>query len=247
MIVIKKSSHLSDNSRECHSVRTLDSGNISNWSKDLSPASHQPPVPSPLTHVKANVPPPPYSEASTPSADYSPALTASVSSAISKIPKLPLTGLHTALNKAASFDSADVQTSSTGYIGHGRVRVVIGHVGDCRAVLSDSGNAVELTTDHHPCMPAERARVEEAGGVIRGGRVNGVLAVTRSIGDIMYKDFDMAAPVPKNPLDESKEPGIWAKSQHVISKPDIVDFIVHPSHEFIVLASDGNYCLLQRD
>lgn len=222
MIVIRKSGALSSDSHAGQTCRTHDSGNSSSTVREnvvqsdssyLSP--RLPPFAIGGVHVKSER---------------------------VLVPNLMLP--VPSLTKASSFGSVDSvkgsRMSSKGYTDNkGAVRVVIGHVGDCRAVLSDGGTAVELTADHHPCMPAERARVEAAGGVIRSGRVNGVLAVTRSIGDIMYKQFDPDAPVPSCPLEESQENGIWAPSQHVISKPDVVDFLVQPTHEFIVLASDG--------
>lgn len=50
--------------------------------------------------------------------------------------------------------------------------------------------ASELTEDHHPDRDDERARIQAAGGSIIGlgvPRVNGVLAVSRSIGDVYLK------------------------------------------------------------
>lgn len=70
--------------------------------------------------------------------------------------------------------------------------VVIASLGDSRAVLSSySGedgklSAFQLTTDHVASDPIEKTLVEEKGGEIikKNGvyRVNGVLAITRSIG-----------------------------------------------------------------
>ena len=71
--------------------------------------------------------------------------------------------------------------------------VVIASLGDSRAVLSSSSNdgknlaAVQLTKDHVASDPDEKKMVESRGGFIssNGGidRVNGTLAITRSIGD----------------------------------------------------------------
>lgn len=50
--------------------------------------------------------------------------------------------------------------------------------------------AKELTMDHHPDRDDEKARIEAAGGVVLVvgvPRVNGILAVSRSIGDIRLK------------------------------------------------------------
>ena len=53
-------------------------------------------------------------------------------------------------------------------------------------------SAEELTRDHHPDRDDERSRIEASGGsVIVWGvpRVNGVLAMSRSIGDVYLKRF----------------------------------------------------------
>ncbi|XP_050897405.1 probable protein phosphatase 2C 51 [Lathyrus oleraceus] len=51
----------------------------------------------------------------------------------------------------------------------------------------------ELTRDHHPDREDERTRVEAAGGQVLnwGGlpRVNGQLAITRAIGDVLFKSY----------------------------------------------------------
>ncbi|DAZ98127.1 TPA: hypothetical protein N0F65_003113 [Lagenidium giganteum] len=73
------------------------------------------------------------------------------------------------------------------------------NVGDSRAVLSRAGEAVDLSRDHKPNDPMEKARVEALGGTVRwygyvdaqgepieefgAYRVNGNLAVARAIGD----------------------------------------------------------------
>lgn len=51
-------------------------------------------------------------------------------------------------------------------------------------------SAKELTRDHHPSRDDEKARIEAAGGFVRVWgvpRVNGILAVSRAIGDIYLK------------------------------------------------------------
>ncbi|XVE77828.1 hypothetical protein DITRI_Ditri13aG0093700 [Diplodiscus trichospermus] len=55
----------------------------------------------------------------------------------------------------------------------------------------------ELTRDHHPDRDDERSRVEAAGGYVVdwGGvpRVNGQLAISRAIGDVLYKSYGVIA------------------------------------------------------
>lgn len=51
-------------------------------------------------------------------------------------------------------------------------------------------STTELTRDHHPGRDDEKARIEAAGGFVRVWgvpRVNGILAVSRSIGDVYLK------------------------------------------------------------
>merc|ERR1719215_1915459 len=79
---------------------------------------------------------------------------------------------------------------------------IIAHVGDSRAVLSKGASyaarktkvsAIQLTLDHTPADDSERKRVEDSGGKIKSGggidRVEGILAISRSIGDAHLQHF----------------------------------------------------------
>ncbi|KAG8908714.1 Protein phosphatase 2C 1, partial [Tulasnella sp. 408] len=68
------------------------------------------------------------------------------------------------------------------------------NVGDARAVLSRSGKAVRLTYDHKGSDKKEVRRIQEAGGFVLNNRVNGVLAVTRSLGDSAMKEYVVGSP-----------------------------------------------------
>lgn len=96
--------------------------------------------------------------------------------------------------------------------------VVISNLGDCRAVLCKGGVAEALTRDHRAEQEDERKRIEDKGGYVvihRGAwRVDGVLAVSRSIGDAHLKDW-------------------------VLAEPDTRIIKLTPDMEFLVLASDG--------
>ena len=62
------------------------------------------------------------------------------------------------------------------------------NVGDCRAVLCRRGTAVPISTDHKASDENERKRIYEAGGFVSDNqRLNGVIAVARSFGDIANK------------------------------------------------------------
>eukprot|EP00349_Pseudokeronopsis_sp_Brazil_P001236 CAMPEP_0202956384 /NCGR_PEP_ID=MMETSP1396-20130829/887_1 /ASSEMBLY_ACC=CAM_ASM_000872 /TAXON_ID= /ORGANISM="Pseudokeronopsis sp., Strain Brazil" /LENGTH=214 /DNA_ID=CAMNT_0049673365 /DNA_START=18 /DNA_END=662 /DNA_ORIENTATION=+ len=65
--------------------------------------------------------------------------------------------------------------------------IICANSGDSRCVLSDSGKAIELSTDHKPDLSTEKARIEKAGGFVEDNRVKGVLNLSRSLGDLEYK------------------------------------------------------------
>ncbi|PVG01298.1 protein serine/threonine phosphatase 2C [Serendipita vermifera] len=68
------------------------------------------------------------------------------------------------------------------------------NAGDARAVLCRNGQALRLTYDHKGSDAQESKRITDAGGFVMNNRVNGVLAVTRSLGDSAMKDFVVGAP-----------------------------------------------------
>ncbi|RKO88352.1 phosphatase 2C-like domain-containing protein, partial [Blyttiomyces helicus] len=76
-----------------------------------------------------------------------------------------------------------------------RMRVLYtANVGDARAVLNRKGTAIRLSYDHKGSDPQEAQRIVEAGGFILNNRVNGVLAVTRSLGDLTMKEWVIGSP-----------------------------------------------------
>ncbi|KAL3634689.1 hypothetical protein CASFOL_021743 [Castilleja foliolosa] len=78
--------------------------------------------------------------------------------------------------------------------------LLIANVGDCRAVLCRKGDAVQLSQDHRPTCQVERKRVEDLGGKIEYGYLNGELAVTRALGDWYMKlPFGSASPLTAEP------------------------------------------------
>ncbi|KAH6913823.1 phosphatase 2C-domain-containing protein [Coprinopsis sp. MPI-PUGE-AT-0042] len=90
-------------------------------------------------------------------------------------------------------------SSSTGTVviippeAHRRV-LYSANAGDARGVLSRGGKAVRLTYDHKGSDRQEAKRITDAGGFVLSGRVNGVLAVTRSLGDTSMKEFVVGSP-----------------------------------------------------
>jgi len=95
----------------------------------------------------------------------------------------------------------------------------VANVGDTRAVLARSGHAVRLTVDHKPSLPEETARITERGGFVKFKRVNGVLAVSRALGD------------------HSLQP-------HVSAEPHLARMDLQANDQFLVLACDGVWDVL---
>lgn len=62
------------------------------------------------------------------------------------------------------------------------------NAGDARGVLCEKGKAIDLSKDHKPDLPSERSRVVAAGHYVAEGRVDGVIAISRAIGDWEYKN-----------------------------------------------------------
>lgn len=67
---------------------------------------------------------------------------------------------------------------------------ILGNAGDSRAVLCQQGKAVPLSFDHKPNNPDEMKRIVNAGGWVDACRVNGNLALSRALGDFIFKTND---------------------------------------------------------
>ncbi|XP_010415374.1 PREDICTED: probable protein phosphatase 2C 14 [Camelina sativa] len=112
--------------------------------------------------------------------------------------------------------------------------MIVSNLGDCRAVLCRAGVAEALTADHKAGRDDEKLRIESQGGYVdlhRGAwRVNGTLAVSRSIGDANLKKWVIAEPETRIlKLEQDMEflvlasDGLW----DVVSNQDAVDTVLH--------------------
>ncbi|XP_008555340.1 protein phosphatase 1B isoform X1 [Microplitis demolitor] len=102
--------------------------------------------------------------------------------------------------------------------------IYIANCGDSRAVLCSSGSPVFSTRDHKPVLPAEKERIQAAGGSVMVERVNGSLAVSRALGDYEYKNVEGRGPCEQL---VSPEPEIFVRDRDM------------ENDEFLVLACDG--------
>lgn len=69
---------------------------------------------------------------------------------------------------------------------HGRM-LYVACLGDARAVLYDGDSTVAMSEDHKPGNPDEGRRITKCGGFVQFGRVCGILAVSRALGDFEFK------------------------------------------------------------
>lgn len=97
------------------------------------------------------------------------------------------------------------------------------NVGDSRAVASVKGFPEPLSLDHKPNNEEEFNRITAAGGFVEYNRVNGNLALSRALGDYVFK------------RNEKKGP----HEQMVTAFPDIEQRRFGMDWEFIVMACDG--------
>jgi len=111
-----------------------------------------------------------------------------------------------------------------------------------RKDLGSSASALQLTFDHIASDPQEKLLIESKGGFIKSSgtvdRVNGTLAVTRSIGNVPMMSL------------LSRSPHVWAmrkkdvqnicqKQQHKYDDKDTTSNSVQTMPCFVILASDG--------
>ena len=89
------------------------------------------------------------------------------------------------------------------------------NVGDARIILCRQGKALRLSYDHKGSDENEGKRIANAGGLILNNRVNGVLAVTRALGDTYMKDLVTGHPY----------------TTETVIQPDL--------DEFVIIACDG--------
>ncbi|GKV16335.1 hypothetical protein SLEP1_g26992 [Rubroshorea leprosula] len=100
--------------------------------------------------------------------------------------------------------------------------IIIANCGSSRVVLCRAGKAIPLSNDHKPDRPDELERIYAAGGKLierDGLKVNGILNMTRAIGDYYLKEV-------------------------IISKPEVTITERNVDDEFLILASDGLWSVL---
>jgi hypothetical protein len=105
--------------------------------------------------------------------------------------------------------------------------IVVGNLGDSRCVVSVGGKAKGLSTDQKPTTRSESKRITAAGGFVKDGRTNGILAVSRALGDSFLKRNIVG--------DDAVEP----EQTIVTAVPETVKHLRSGDDEFMILACDG--------
>lgn len=99
-------------------------------------------------------------------------------------------------------------------------RLIIANAGDCRAVLGRRGRAIELSKDHKPNCITEKTRIENLGGVVYDGYLNGQLSVARAIGDWHMK-------------------GPRGSACPLTPEPELQETDLSEDDEFLIMGCDG--------
>lgn len=104
-----------------------------------------------------------------------------------------------------------------------KFKVAIANVGDSRCFIIDKQGHFRFTTvDHVPDTDGESDRIYRAGGTVASSRVDGELAMSRSVGDFLYKNNLNLPP----------------SEQKVIALPDVNIFTCEEG-ETVFLCCDG--------
>jgi len=111
-------------------------------------------------------------------------------------------------------------------------KIFVANCGDSRSILVTGNRAKAMSEDHKPYNPEEKARIEAAGGVVAMNRVNGDLAVSRALGDFVYK----------------KTITLPQEKQQVSVEPDITIHLRDKgADQYLVLACDGVWDVISNE
>ena len=89
-----------------------------------------------------------------------------------------------------------------------------------------------MSEDHKPELTTEKTRIEKAGGFVDENRVNGILNLSRSLGDLEYKNNKKLKP----------------EEQMVIAYPDVKVEKIYNECNFLIIACDGIWdCLSSQE
>lgn len=102
-------------------------------------------------------------------------------------------------------------------------KIYVANAGDSRVVLCKQGKAYQMSIDHKPDLSYEKNRIYKGNGWVSEGRIKCNLNLSRSIGDLEYKQDSSLLP----------------KDQIITAYPDIVIENYSQECNFIIIGCDG--------
>ena len=108
--------------------------------------------------------------------------------------------------------------------------IYIANVGDSLSVMYKNKKAYNLNREHQIIIPSERERVLKSGAKINGYRINGMLNLTRAIGDLSFKSNMQ----------------LKRHEQSVIALPEITKIEDTEDIDFIIMGCDGVWDCVKR-
>ena len=119
--------------------------------------------------------------------------------------------------------TANIMLIKDGYI-------YIANVGDSLSVMYKNGKAYNLNKEHQIIIETEKDRVIKSGATISGYRINGMLNLTRALGDLKFKS----------------NPNLKLYEQSVIAVPEITKIELTNDIDFIIMGCDGVWDCVKR-
>ena len=108
--------------------------------------------------------------------------------------------------------------------------IYLANVGDSVSVMYRDGKAYNLNREHQVVIESEKERVIKSGATIQGYRINGMLNLTRALGDIRFKS----------------DQNLKRDEQSVLAIPDITIIDNIENIDFIVMGCDGIWDCVKR-
>ncbi|OHS98167.1 protein phosphatase 2C [Tritrichomonas foetus] len=100
--------------------------------------------------------------------------------------------------------------------------IITAHLGDARGIIvTDEGTVKTLTTDHRPTVRREFERIMHAGGRVAQKKTNGILTISRALGD-----YDVVG---------------------LSSEPEITHKFIDDNDKYLVIACDGLFDTLTNE
>ena len=175
-------------------------------------------------------------------------LAPALTSAFHKVDEEVIRWLRSPASGALGTEKLAGSTATVALVRHDRV--VVAHVGDSRALLVRAGGKhLEITNDHRPSKStsagrAEADRVRATGGWVTDGRVLGLLAISRALGDYEFKggrDELLKTGEAQGYWQSGEAQGRSLSGPPVIATPDVSEVPLGAAGDadFMIIATDG--------